>query len=731
MDEAEGSFTLFTPREQVAALLNRGLAHLSLLHLEPARADLDRALELSVEEAMPEQEFKARHNLGCLEFYAGRFPQAIRLMRAADEVDAPVQRARARRDLALVLLEVGLLDQARTTLRSALAEARTERLRLDEGDIHLDLARCAALAGQREEARANLGAAVAAYRSRGATQRQHAAALQRATAALEERRVPRGLAALLEPWAQVTHPTTPDERLATRVRAQAALVRGDLVTAADAVTALGSSSPQGVEAEMHDWLLRARLAAAQGDLGRARRTVRRGLTRLTARQQPTQSLEVRAALALHGRPLAAFDLGDALRSGSVRRVFDSVERWRAVSHRLPPVAADLDPEGTALLARLRQIRRAIATDDLAEQASRERLRADAAQLEWQVAERDWGSTDRASSPQGAHALSLSRIKAVLGERGEAAMVFFEHDGEQFCLELGGNRTRLRRLGRRAVVAALAERLHRDQGAQAFASTNPALDQVLERAVESSRRELDHALFGDSVLSAAPGMVVVPGRTLSAVPWSSMPSLTGRPVTVSPSMTRWALGHQAPRTGNPRSVAALAGPGLARAATEVVAVAAAWQGHGSAACSGQATSADVRQALASAAVVHVAAHGRHEEQSPFFSSLRMSDGPVFAHELPRPLVAEHVVLSACEVGRSDLRPGDEPLGLTAALLALGARSVVGAVAPVLDAVAADAMASYHRHLAAGQSAASALAMVVEEEPRAGAFCLYGTDWSPAS
>jgi CHAT domain-containing protein len=84
-----------------------------------------------------------------------------------------------------------------------------------------------------------------------------------------------------------------------------------------------------------------------------------------------------------------------------------------------------------------------------------------------------------------------------------------------------------------------------------------------------------------------------------------------------------------------------------------------------------------------------------------------------------------------VGRSDLRPGDEPLGLTAALLALGARSVVGAVAPVLDAVAADAMASYHRHLAAGQSAASALAMVVEEEPRAGAFCLYGTDWSPAS
>jgi CHAT domain-containing protein len=207
-------------------------------------------------------------------------------------------------------------------------------------------------------------------------------------------------------------------------------------------------------------------------------------------------------------------------------------------------------------------------------------------------------------------------------------------------------------------------------------------------------------------------------------------LAGRPVTVAPSMSRWA-GGLSPTTGRPpTTVSALSGPGLAHASGEVEEVASVWRkGHSLASRNG-ATGVDVKDALGRSALVHIAAHGNHEEQSPFFSSLRMSDGPVFVHELPRPLVAEHVVLSACEVGRSDLRPGDEPLGLSAALLALGARSVVGAVAPVLDAVAADAMASYHRHLAAGRSAATALAKVIEEEPRAGAFCVFGSDWLAA-
>jgi CHAT domain-containing protein len=176
-----------------------------------------------------------------------------------------------------------------------------------------------------------------------------------------------------------------------------------------------------------------------------------------------------------------------------------------------------------------------------------------------------------------------------------------------------------------------------------------------------------------------------------------------------------------------TAATLVGPGLRRADGEAAAVAAAWQAGEVPAYEGHDSHA-LKAALGRATVVHVAAHGTHERQSPYFSSLQLADGPVFAHELPRPVRSSHVVLSACDVGQSGLRPGDEPLGLTAALLALGVDSVVAAVAPVQDAVAAQAMGVYHRHLVDGLPASQALARTLAEHPGAGAFCLYGTDWA---
>ncbi|HET6952288.1 MAG TPA: CHAT domain-containing protein, partial [Acidimicrobiales bacterium] len=225
------------------------------------------------------------------------------------------------------------------------------------------------------------------------------------------------------------------------------------------------------------------------------------------------------------------------------------------------------------------------------------------------------------------------------------------------------------------------------------------------------------------------VAVIPSRTLAAVPWSLLPSLRGRPVTVAPSLTRWVRGpSRTPGVRWSEAVAALYGPGLARTGPEIRAIRAAWSGvehHGDIAT---ATSDDVLHALGSARVVHLAAHGVHEAQSPLFSSVQMADGPVFAHEFPRPVASEHVALSACDVGQFSTRPGDEPLGLAIALMSLGATSVLAAVAPVADHVAAEAMVAYHRHIATGLDAATAWGTVVEQQPAAGVFCYYGSDWS---
>jgi len=72
------------------------------------------------------------------------------------------------------------------------------------------------------------------------------------------------------------------------------------------------------------------------------------------------------------------------------------------------------------------------------------------------------------------------------------------------------------------------------------------------------------------------------------------------------------------------------------------------------------------------------------------------------------VAEVVVLSACELGMSTVRPGDQSLGWTAVLLDKGARSVVSAVASVNDKVTGEVMTDLHVRLRAGVDSASALA-----------------------
>ena len=107
---------------------------------------------------------------------------------------------------------------------------------------------------------------------------------------------------------------------------------------------------------------------------------------------------------------------------------------------------------------------------------------------------------------------------------------------------------------------------------------------------------------------------------------------------------------------------------------------------------------------------------HQTENPLFSSVRLADGPLFAHELDQSArTPEHVVLSACELGLATVRPGDEALGLTSVLLHLGTRSVVAGVARVSDDLAAASMADYHARLRSGSDSAEALADTLQTHP----------------
>jgi CHAT domain-containing protein len=73
----------------------------------------------------------------------------------------------------------------------------------------------------------------------------------------------------------------------------------------------------------------------------------------------------------------------------------------------------------------------------------------------------------------------------------------------------------------------------------------------------------------------------------------------------------------------------------------------------------------------------------------------------------------VVLSACDTGRGDVKPGDGVYGLRRAFLVAGAETVVTSLWKVNDDVTPQLMESYYRHLLAGLGRTSALREAMRE------------------
>ncbi len=720
------------PAQQCAMLINRGLAGLGLGRTDQARDDLSRAATIAAREGFAEQEFKARHNLACLAFVDGDLPRALLLMAEADAMDAAVARDRARLDHAEVLLEAGLVDGARSALREALEAARHDGHRLEQGEINLRLARCDLLVDDLEGARHHVRSATAAYRTRQADELVGEAELIRATIDVAAGHDVPAVVAVLSRRNDQPGARTGARRAAARLEAEARLLLGDVDGAESRLATLGGADRESLASRLHETLVRARLDHAHGRFDEAERRIVTGNRLLAAHQFQSSSLDLRAALALHGRRLASFDIERAVADGDTDRILTSVERWRAISHRINPVTTASDTEITAMTRELRRLRR-LAADDSEGRSSG--LHEQIAALEDRVMHREWTLTEEGSRRTTVAAIDAAELRAVTRDRNVTVVEFFEVGEDLWTIVAADGALNGRPIARVDEVASLVTRLRRDLRARAMVSTGSPMAPTLERATASSLAALDAVLNPGGATDAT--LVVIPSGSLTAVPWGLLPSLRGRPVTIAPSSTRWLRGpSRPPEVRWAKRVAALHGPGLTRTGSEIGAIRAAWAngqvdlgaGPDVSQDFGPATSGDVLAALSSARVVHLAAHGTHEGQSPLFSSVQMADGPVFAHEFPRPVVAEHVTLSACDVGQFSTRPGDEPLGLATALLALGSTSVLAAVAPVADDLAADAMVRYHRVLSRGEDAASAWATVVEAEPDAGVFCLYGSDWS---
>jgi tetratricopeptide (TPR) repeat protein len=714
---------LLSTDDRVRMLINRGTIASMLLQTEPASADLALAADVARNAGLDRFAYMALHNRGYVEFLRGDLPAALRLMDEADRMEAPVDKGIAHLDRGRVLIEAGLVTDAWEALQTAQSSMTEAGLEAEADEVELDLARCEVLLGRGGDAAVRVAPLIERYAARGARFREIEARVLRLEAHTFSS--PDNLTAEAE--ALAGDATSTDPKLA---EVAGALYAESLVRTGRAAEA----SVESVRALSHSTQLARRclarrvavdLALATGDVTGARRALRAVVDDLRAARRGVSSLDLKTGMALHASPLAVTDVALAARSGSPSTVLASTERWRTASGAMPQVRPSDDPPEQALWTRLRKLRADLRDAEPGADLSgiRRGLEQTVHALRRTSWARDLGRTadDLPASP--------AEIRVALADR-HTAMASMTITGDALVSVVGqpGGRLRLVTVPGAAAILDLARQASADLEALARVSSSmqgSSLRAGIARSLTDTLDALNRAL-GPALPGGKDPLLLVPPVQLAALPWAMLSAIRGRSLTVSLAATHW-LRHSVVVTDP--VVRAVAGPDLRTAPTEQAAVGAAWGQPSGAWSTGQ----DFRTALASTDLVHVAAHGRHEPDNPLFSSLLLADGPTFVHEIEGlKLQARHVVLSACRAGRVNVRPGDEPLGLTACLLAFGVSTVVAPVSVIGDDLAVATMTAYHEGLASGLDAATALAAATTDAPLlAASFTCFGAPWRRAT
>ena len=714
-----------SPRARCVVHLNLGLSYQFLGRYPASDNRLGRAHQDAVASGITDLVAAAVHNRGRLQFLLGNLPRALALMEEARAPGGDLLPPGAILDRARVLSEAGLVDRAIEVLDEGEVAARAGGLPHDVAEADLERARLALLRQDDVEAR-RLAARAERGFSRGAeTAWTVRASLLRLQAEILGGRTPEVTATSLSTLAEGPAEASAVGAEAAISAAEANALVGRVATARELLARTEVRRATAFPLRLQRTLARAQLHDAEGRPDLVRRELRRGAHRLAVEQARHTSIDSRTAAALHTSRLRDAHLDLAIASGSPAQVFDATELWRGVSQRLPPLVASHDVELARLTADARRLH--VEAFDAPDPARRAALEAAARDAERAVARRDWESAGAVPAHAEERPVTVTALRPLLDQARCGLLSLFIHRGLLWAVTVTPSGAKLTRVPDGARVVEAAARLRADLATRRLARGTP-LEEVIERSMLRTAASLGEVLA--PVVPRSHRLIVIPSASLASLPWRLVPGIRGRIVTVAPSATFWARRSSSTRRSDEEQrVTALAGPGLSRAISEVHDVERAWDAEPASAPTGVATGAQLRKALSDSTIVHVAAHGIHQDESPLFSSVVMGDGPVFAHEFQRTgVAAEHVVLSSCEVGRTHVRAGDEALGLTASLLATGVRSVVAAVGPVGDEDAHAVMTAYHRVLAQGLDAAEALEIASAGVEEGRLFCAYGADWA---
>ncbi len=690
------------PVARANLLVNRSLINMRRRALPEASADASAATAIFAASGMRTDEAQARHNEGYIALLEGDLIHANQLMLAARATLAPLSAVNAAicdADRAEVLRDAGLTTEAEENLRRTAAIFGTHRMPQARGEAEFHLA-CSLLTHDPAAARVVARAAVRRFRALGNGAWAARAEGVRLRAELAGSRVTRRGARVSghrRPPAREVVEATASELEAHGLRSEAAALRMTHVLATSRRAGVRDRAPIRVphSASMEVRLLaheaRAARAGAAGRHAEARRHAAAGLDVLSRWQESFGSLDLQTAIAMHSNGLMFAGLDSAIRSGRTDTVFEWSERARHLSQQVVPLRPPPDPAVASEMAEIRMLR----ADDPAWLSNPRVI-----ELRDRARERQWSGTGAAAIEERA---TLDEMQGALD--ADTGLLSFVFSGDALSvLIVTGGKTWLRPLPGWSTVRDMFPALRADLD-MAATIRGPMAD-IVGRSLDSRLQTLSDALLSEAVGLARTRRLIltVPG-VLSGVPWAMLPAMHGRVFTLAPSATRWLRTSRVERA--PERAAFATGPRVPRAREEVDAAASVWK-TATVLPDGDATVAGVTDAASRVDVLHVAAHGRHSADNPMFSGLELVDGTLFGYDIDLiPAPPSTVVLSACEVGRSSIRWGEEAVGMTRIWLHAGTRSVVAAPVIVADDDACELLSAMHEGLVAGEGPAEAL------------------------
>lgn len=703
-------------RQTEAKLLcNRSVLHAYRGALRAAEADLRDALQIALTLDQPLLAATMLQNLGWVATMGGDLPGALASFDAAEPV---IAQAGARHgvlelDRCHALLAAGLGREARVSAQRAVQRLDDNAMAAELAEARLALAAATLADGDADAAQAAAEQAAREFerqRRPGWTALARHAAIHAAFARGE--RSPRLHARARSAAAALAAAGWPAAALDAQVlAARVALALGSTGAAARVLEDVARARRGGpVALRIGAWHAEALRRLAEDRPGGALRALRAGLAVLDEHRLSLGATELRAGAAVHGNALAALGLRLALASGRASAVLEWAERGRAGALWQRPARP---PDDAALAADLDELRVVLAAVDEAgkEAADTTRLLRRQAELEAAIRRRARHAAGGAAQ-RGAYAPpDGARLRAALGA-GRALVEFVREGDALWAVVVAGGRARLVRLGAPAGVErellALRFALRRLAGGAGSAAAQAV---ARDNAVHAARALDGFLLAPLSALLGDRELVLVPTGELHAMPWAALDSCAGRALSVAPSAALWLrAAERRAADGDARHGALVlaAGPGLPHAAAEVRALAARHRAT-AVLLDDAARVESVAAALETATRAHIASHGVFRADNPLFSALALFDGPLTVYDLERlRTTPRDMILSACDGGVSAVSPGDELMGFSGALLALGTSALIASVVPVPDEPTQRLMLALHERLAAGDEPATALA-----------------------